>query len=248
MSDFLIGIACEDRGHFTVITRLVDDALVERHSWLDGVVESCRRWRGVHDHEDWYKYDPADARDLRPITIDGRVVSIHGYIGGERLKLEAGMWRRVLMLFARLRPRPDVVVLARDMDGRMERRSGLEQVRAGIRWPFAVVAATPDPEIEAWRVAGFVSRNRKEGDLLTALCKELSFDPTTESHRLTSHPNDATTDAKRVLARLCGGETERLDACLAEQTLLRHRGQRNGLQTFLDEVAERIVSRFQTAP
>ena len=60
------------------------------------------------------------------------------------------MWRSVLMLFCRSEPRPDAVLLVRDLDGYADRRAGIEQVRAGFSWPFVVLAATPQPEIEAY--------------------------------------------------------------------------------------------------
>ena len=106
--------------------------------------------------------------------------------------------------------------------------------------------ATPQPEVEAWHVSGFVP-DVAEQKRLEALRGELSFDPTTQSERLTSHPNDAPRDAKRVLARLCGADRERQERCLCDRALLRQRGQHNGLAAFLDEVDERIVPRLSPA-
>ena len=47
----VLGIACEDEGHFSAVTWLVDDALVASHAWLDGILEDCRAWRGRTDGE-----------------------------------------------------------------------------------------------------------------------------------------------------------------------------------------------------
>ena len=47
--------------------------------------------------------------------------------------------------------------------------------------------------------------------------RALSFDPTTQSHRLTSHPNEAATDAKRVLHQLTEDDREREGRCLADR-------------------------------
>jgi hypothetical protein len=246
----VIGIACEDSGHFSTVTRLVDDTLVTSHDWLDGVLADCRSWRGLKEGEAWYKYDPDDAHDLRPIVHEGQRIARHGLIKGEPLKPEAGMWRKVLMLFCDADPRPDVVILARDLDGYPgrrpgpTRRDGIQQVREGFSWPFKIAVATPEPEIEAWLVSGFVPAGPDEQARLLALRRALSFDPTTQSERLTSHPNDAATDAKRVLAQLCGDEQERREACLADRELLRRRGGANGAAAFLDEVDELVVPRF----
>jgi hypothetical protein len=247
MSEVVVGIACEDHGHFSVVTRLVDDKLVLAHAWLDGVIGNCRSWRGIDENSSWYKYDAGDAYDLRSVNINGNCIARHGHILGQRLRPEASMWRKVLLLFCACEPRPEVVVLVRDMDGYSARRSGMTQVRDGIMWPFKVVVAAPQPEVEAWRVAGFVPSGEQERTELEAVRRDLSFDPTTESHRLTSHPNDASTDAKRVLTRLCGNDQERRDACLADRSRLRERGRDNGLREFLDEIEQRIVPLFGRA-
>ena len=240
----VLGIACEDNGHFSAVTRLVDDTLVAAHDWLDGILESCRSWRGVAADERWYKYDADDVNDLRPFVWEGRRIRQHGHINGEPLKAGAGMWRRVLLLFCHSKPRPDVVVLVRDMDGYPGRLDGMSQVRDALQWPFKVALATPEPEVEAWRVAGFEAQNPAEANRLAELRKELSFDPPTQSHRLTSHPNDAATDAKRVLERLCEGHLNREDACLADRDVLRQRGAHNGAAAFLDEIDQHIVPLF----
>jgi hypothetical protein len=247
VSEIKVGVACEDRGHFRVVTRLIDDALVSTHVWLDGILEDCRAWRGLDEDRTWYKYDRADAYDLRPIQLDGVTISPQGHIGGKPLKPEANMWRRVLMRFVRCSPVPDIVVVVRDLDGYAERKEGLQQVRDGISWPFDIVFAGPNPEVEAWEVSGFVPGDQKEREALDALSAELAFDPTLESHRLTSHPNDAPRDAKKVLLRLCAGARDRLDACLSDRATLHARGQHNGAAAFLDEVDQHIVPLFGRA-
>ncbi|MBN2195247.1 MAG: hypothetical protein JW751_20690 [Polyangiaceae bacterium] len=246
MNQLLVGVACEDDGHFSVVTRLVDETVLAAHDWLDGVLDDCRSWRDVHGNPGWYKYDPDDAQILRPIEIDGKRIARHGHIGGEPLKPEARMWRNVLLLFSRAEPRPEVVILARDLDGDQRRRAGLVQVRDGLPWPFRVVVAAAQPEVEAWRVAGFVPIDERERATLAEVRTDLSFDPTVQSHRLTSHPNDAATDAKRVLARLCGDDQDRRDLCLADRARLRGHGVENGLAAFLDEVDDHIVPQFRT--
>lgn len=244
MNYLRLGIACEDRGHHTVATRLVDAALLDRHAWLDGKLPAHRICHGLAPEEPWYKYDPADANDLRPVVIGDKRIPVHGHINGERLRHEAGMWRKTLLLFCHSTPRPDAVLLLRDLDGHATRREGMEQAARGFQWPFAIAIAAPQPEVEAWWVSGFTAETPTEHKTLRALAGELSFDPTTSSHRLTSHPNDASTDAKRVLSRLCGDDTDRQDRCLQDRALLRQRGAGNGLCAFLDELDHRIVPTF----
>ena len=43
----VVELACEDRGHFCMATRHVDDALVSSHAWLDGILADCRSWCGL---------------------------------------------------------------------------------------------------------------------------------------------------------------------------------------------------------
>jgi hypothetical protein len=241
MSSLVIGVACEDNGHFFAVSRLVDAALVAQHTWLDGIIEQCRTWRGLTHDRPWYKYDPDEASDLRPIVFDGRTIKPNGHIAGVPLKPEAGMWRRVLLLFCHQEPRPDIVVLVRDLDGYPRRREGMEQVVSGLQWPFKIAIATAQPEIEAWAVSGFVPEDAAEHKLLKDLRAKLSFDPTTQSERLTSHPNHLDTDAKAVLAELCQRNAGREAKCLADRSLLRQRGLANGLAAFLAEIDQHIV-------
>jgi hypothetical protein len=251
----VVGIAGEDEGHFQVVTTLVDDMIVAHIDWLKydrdvdwlrNILDGYRAWRGVREAEPWYKYDPDDTHDLRPLTIDGVTIKRQGRIGGEPLKPEANMWRKVLLLFCHAEPRPDLVVLVRDLDGYPERRLGMEQVRDRLPWPFPVVLATPQPEIEAWLVSGFLA-NDSERTQLDDIRREISFDPTLESHRLTSHPNTAARDAKRVLKRLCDNDRARELACLASRDTLHARGEHNGARRFLDEVEQHIVPSFLRA-
>lgn len=243
----VIGFVGEDENHFRVATALIDDALVTSIDWVRDVLESCREWRGLHAGEQWYKYAPDDAYDLRPVAIGGVTIRPQGRIAGEPLKPEAGMWRKVLLLFCHAEPRPDIVVLARDLDGYPSRRDGIDQVCNHLPWPFPIVIAAPEPEIEGWIVAGFVPKNDDEHARLEQLRGELSFDPTLHAHRLTSHPNDAPTDAKRVLSRLCQDDREREDACL-DRDVLRQRGILNWAQAFLDEIDRRVLPAFDHRP
>ena len=122
---------------------------------------------------------------------------------------------------------------------------GIDQVCSKLRWPFPIVVATPDPEIEAWIVSGFTPRDQDEQARLEHVRRDLSFDPTLQSHLLTSHPNNAAADAKRVLSRLCRYDREREDACL-ERDILRDRGHLNGAHAFLDDVDQHVLPIFRS--
>jgi hypothetical protein len=236
-----IAVVAEDDGHVRAVTRIVDAVLEREVPWLAGVLESCRRYRGERDDERWFKLSWIGSRDLAAITIDGTRPRRHGRIAGQPLEPEAKLWRTVLTWFSGLSPRPDVILLVRDLDGAPGKRAGLLQVRDHLAWPFVVVAATPEPEIEAWVVAGFEPCDGPEAAALRIVVAELSFDPTRAPHRLTAHPNDAPRDAKRVLSRLAGGDRDRELACLDDHPRLRERGAMTYLPEFLDEIHQRLV-------
>lgn len=236
-----IALVCEDETHFRVVTRLIDRELEANVDWLRDILDDCRVWCGL-DGERWHKYSTDDAYDLRPVTIGGKIIKPQGRIAGEPVRPEASMWRNVLLRLAQASPRADLVVLVRDRDGEPNRHLGLEQVRTKLEWPFPIIAAIPEPEIEAWIVSGFAPSN-DERAALDQLRGELSFDPTLQSHRLTSHPNDSARDAKRVLTALHLDDHDSQYACL-DRDRLRERGEHNGARDFLDEVVEQAVPVF----
>lgn len=239
-----IAVVAEDEGHYWVTTRIVDAALERDVPWMTGIVNDCRRYQGEHALEPWFKLSWIGSRDLDTLSINGRRVRRHGRIAGRPLEPEAPLWRDVLTWFSSLDPRPDVMLLVRDLDGVIGKRAGMLQVRDHLAWPFIVVVATPEPEIEAWVVAGFAPSDDGEAETLRVLSGELSFDPTHTPHRLTAHPNDAPRDAKRVLSRLTGGDRDREHACVDDHVRLRTRGRDTYLPEFLDEVEQRLVPHF----
>ncbi|MDX9722728.1 MAG: hypothetical protein RBU37_18415 [Myxococcota bacterium] len=247
-----IAVICEDRGHFEAVCHLADGTLVDGHPWLDGILDVSRRWRGFNEQQSWSKFGEAD-EILSQLPRIGRQHR-HGYIAGEALKPEAAMWRKVLLALQHGSSPPEAVILVRDLDrvgegnNRSDRRAGAEQVRGKLMWSFQIALALAEPEVEAWHVAGFVACGDDERAQLDALRKELAFDPTTDSHRLSSHPNDSPRDAKRVLRRLCGHDEPRRERCLEDRGLLRERGKHNGLARFLDELEEHILPLFGHRP
>ena len=132
----------------------------------------------------------------------------------------------------------DAIALVWDMDDQGDdRRRGLAQGRAAVFLPM--VLGRPDPEREAWVIAGFEPENAAERDRLEAEQRSLKFDPRVEARRLRDKNDRAPRNAKRVLAALTGGDPEREARCWIEAPLatLRARGGESGLAAFLDEVA-----------
>jgi hypothetical protein len=159
------------------------------------------------------------------------------------------MYRKLLHAFDQSSPRPAIVILARDGDGNAKaRRRGFTQVVEHFSWPFAVVLAMPEPESEAWFICGFEPSSDAERATHTKLCARLSFNPVTKPHRLTSKPNDAATDAKRVLDGLCP-DSKRRTACLTVPLdVLAQRGEQAGLAQLLADLREHLVPLLDPRP
>lgn len=250
-----LAVVCEDRRHFEVVSLLVDAEALAHHDWLHGVLDYVRTWQATPDpqaHDVPYlkvKMSSDEPRWSKPVETlpDGTKIRLQGHIGGQPVKPEANMWRKILAQLSAQRPRPTAVVLVRDLDGNAKRREGMKQaLHPDLRWPpdMPIILATPEPEMEAWVISGFVAEDDNERVTLDRLRQELSFDPTTESHSLTSHPNDASADAKRVLVALTQGDTAREGRCLADRERLKERGEFNHCRAFLAEVCQKIVPRF----
>src|SRR5262249_16761363 len=140
-----------------------------------------------------------DAEHLgKQVRVAGRPIKLRGSPDGKPLAPEANLWRRVLILFAVPKPPPDALIVVRDPVGNFTRLEGLDQALA-IHAACPVIVATPHQEAEAWFLAGFIPQGDAEESRLRACTAELGFSPPEEPHRLTAHPNQARTDAKRVL-------------------------------------------------
>jgi len=236
----VVGFAGEDEAHGVLVTTLARRAAVEQVDWLDDeTLEHMWRWLGPRGDNDFRL-----SQDLELRRPGGRPIRLNSRIHGEPLRPEARMYRRILLAFEQLSPRPEIVIIARDGDGRAdERRGGFEQIIEGLSWSFAAILAMPEPESEAWFIGGFEptdeSERARHGELLRG---GLNFNPVTEPHRLTSQPNDAPTDAKRVAAALLGDKHDRRNACL-EMPLatLAERGKLAGLARFIADLRRILV-------
>jgi hypothetical protein len=232
-------VAGEDRAHRQVSELLIDRRLVEKIDWVDvDVVGHVREWLG-DGGRDWLPIKNAyrRARDAK--------LPVWGHFQGLPQRSEAPQWRAVLLLAANRQVRPHAVILARDVDGHIQRVAGMKQaVESG--WPFAVIIMAAQPEIEAWIVAGFQPANDAEQEAHERLRREVSFDPVLSPHRLGSKGGPR--DAKRVTEAL-GIDAARKEECLsAPFELLLQRAGEAGLGTFLEGVDTHIVERIAQRP
>src|SRR5207248_2607529 len=95
----------------------------------------------------------------------------------------------------------DAILLVWDMDDQGEaRREGLAEGRAMALLPM--ILGCPDPEREAWVLAGFVPTNARERERLEEERNALHLDPCREAHRLRDKSDGGPRSPKRVVAKL----------------------------------------------
>jgi hypothetical protein len=220
-----IFLACEDACHARVVQWLVDEIVVRDIGWLgeqdldpeqpaghwksDERVAPLRIWAGRHSEEPFFKVH-AWSEALKAIRI-----RLHGHIAGKPAGPDALLVRACLILAYQVAA-ADIAIVVRDVDNQPERRRALRSIEeAGLTPPLVVLLASPTPEVEAWIVAGFVPRSAAERSKFDDLCLALSFDPTREPSRMSSHGNPPERDAKAVHDHILSElEPDRWKACL----------------------------------
>jgi hypothetical protein len=274
-----IALACEDQAHRALATFLADRVLLDeavRRGAAHWINEESLAWHRSYcgrssteegpEHTRFYPLGRAraDAEELgRQVRIGGRPIKLRGFIDGKPLKPEAGLWRRVfIVLLAALDPPPDALIVVHDTDGDLARIDAIDQALAIVRAldePLPVIVATPHQDAEAWFVTGFVAASDVERRRLESCTEDLGFCPPDEAHRLTAHPNDAPTDAKRVLRRLVFDEDasrppaldELPDLCartLSDLALVERRGVACKLTAFLHDLRVLLVPLLVPGP
>jgi hypothetical protein len=250
-----VALVCEDQAHRALATELADRVILDEAArraadWIDDAsLVWLRSYCGRSDTDAGFyalSRARADAEDLgHQVHIGGRPVKLRGFIDGKPLQPEAGLWRRVFLLFAVLDPRPDALIVVHDTDGDLARVDAIEQALSILRIvDLPVIVATPHQDAEAWFVAGFDPQNDAEQRRLAARKDELGFYPHKEAERLTAHPTAAPTDAKRVLRLLVFDENasrppsleelpELCSRTLRDLALLEERGEACKLAAFL---------------
>lgn len=145
--------------------------------------------------------------------------------------------------------RPDVVVIARDLDRVSDRLTSLLEGARKARPDGTVVIAAMQPEAEAWRICAFRPKTAAERTLHEATKKTLAFDPVREPERLSSASNtDRTRDSKWVHRELFNGDIERSHAALQRPIAeLRIVAPLCGLPRFIDHFATALASAATSA-
>lgn len=247
-----IAVVVESPVDFRHVTELIDRKVREHAPdwWDDQQLAAEREYCGLADGQKFTCW-----RELRSLP-GGRGLFLHGGAleldRPQRLHFDYTLGRKALIVCALRQPRPDVLLLVRDMDQQPnERRRSLHAVRDEISLStMKVVLALPRAKREAWALAGWQAQSAAEEKAFAEVRGELSFHPCQNSEQLDAAEHGATRDAKRVLGRLTKGSVERESKCWLETpwAVLRASGQGNGLADFLSEVKEILVPAIVGAP
>ncbi|HEX7837676.1 MAG TPA: hypothetical protein VF469_09450 [Kofleriaceae bacterium] len=236
---------CEAPSDFRLAAGLVD--LVLRESGLAWVIDNLdtpeviRTWQSDGSGCAYF-----DLHNLDRYTVKLGIRSVRGHFNGRPGGFGSTTARKAFLIARALHKRTpsepiDAVVLLWDTDHQAdERRLAVSVARDEARqWaPFQIVCGFPDPEREAWVLAGFDPCDDIERQRLDELHRDLGFSPVHHAIRLRDKDPGALRDIKRVLTVLTGEDPDREARCWIEPSLatLRERGAATGLSTFLNDL------------
>ena len=247
---------CEAPADFRLMSGLVD--LVLRESGPPWVVDSfdtpevVRTWQPDESGRDYIDVhslnDYADQLRARGLLVR----RVRGHFDGRPGHAGSAMARKAFLIaeaFHRHTPAEpiDAVVLLWDTDEQPdERRDGVRAARdEARRWArFKIVCVFPNPEREAWVLAGFDPCDHAEQQLLDDLHRELGFSPVLHAVHLRDKDPGTLRNIKRVLDTLTREDVHREARCWTEPslTILRARGGPTGLAAFLDELEAMLLA------
>lgn len=248
---------CEARADARTAQTLIDGLLVlHGAAWvrdqLVGDPSSVRTWWSERpaNPDGWI-----DLHRHRALAVALGVKVKYGHFSGVPQRPGALMVDTLLRIARRLiqtsepAERPSALLVLWDMDDEGEaRREGVRQaLDEGLPLPESVacIVGMPDPEREAWILAGYVPENDAETQRLDACRRSLGFSPVNEPDRLSAGRPEHKTNTKRVMEAL-GIDEAREARCLCVDTaprraLLAERGQTTGLEVWLREVEDHLL-------
>jgi hypothetical protein len=237
-----VAVVCEAPADRITITTLAERVIREAATWIEPeAMGDFVEWRGFRrgePHLEWTALKQ-HAEELKLVIRFRNVQPLHPYSQNAL---------RAIRVLAVAPDRVDAIVMVPDSDTDTDRLKGLEQAHDYAREALPIVVGLAHTKRECWHICGFEPENDEECKLLTALGSEVGFDVLNRSDELTAK-HSATTDkrsAKRVLAALCCGNSERELRCLTALPIakLKERGAKNGLAHFLEQLETHLVPLF----
>jgi hypothetical protein len=244
-------VIVESRMDAVTAKKLAERVLVEKIDWLEeDNLQYLFKWTGLEsgtEHSCWKDIKDIIDRAEKDGIPKPRYLG-HGKTG--KLKADGAAALKILKLSKLLHHKNQreiaAVIFIRDVDNQPERKQGIEQARLEYtedRPYVEIVIGVADRMREAWILNGFTPLNVEEKQTLAQIKANLSFDPCEEAHRLRDESGEER-NPKLVLKRLTGGNISREQQCWEETDLeiLRSRGANTGLQEYLHEVEQRLIS------
>lgn len=243
-----IALICEGVTDPPTVCPLADRMILAAVDWLRELadeIDTHRHYRGFRPTDPfmtWFEID-----DLSR----AHGVKEFGHFDGLPLHRDGRNVRRALALLTLHAPEEvpvDAIVFFRDGGREYEdRRDAILRVRdrTPLRIPVAVGVA--NRMRECWVISGFEPAEESEEGRLEAEHDRVGFDPRFRAHDLTDTNDADDRSPKRVLRSLTGDNPERERECVGQTSLLllRSRGERTGLNEFLDDLATRLVEAFR---
>jgi hypothetical protein len=246
---------CEAVGDFRLLTGLVERVLRDKApTWVVDNLDTPGAW--LRWHAESAERDFFDIHRLNQIENDlqrrgVRVRSVRGHFDGQPGGAGSAMARKVFHIVEALNRKDptdpiEALVLLWDIDQRSERRPdgvAIARDHAKEYATFKIVCGFPDPESEAWILAGIEPSEADAQQRLDAEHRALTFSPVAKAHLPRDKDDGALRNAKRVLHALIGGDRDRQQRCWTEPPLarLRQHGTESGLAAFLDEIEAELL-------
>jgi len=235
-------VIAEAQADCDIATTLADRVITEESDCTSGMLTKRRTWRGIESGTPYTSWPRVKSLAMK--KKDG--VRIHPKRGEGKVH-EAR--KAVLLAQRRLAGKGalDCILFVRDTDNVPDRSAAFKDVAGRYSQGIHTIVALPHPKREAWALAGFVPKNKREREAIEQEKKRLSFDPIRSPERLKSKDKGEDRDAKRVLRSLTGGDTIREEKCWTDTSLsvLKKNGAKSGLKEYLESVSGRLVPLFQ---
>jgi hypothetical protein len=232
-------VFAENSGDAEIVCGLADRVFTEDGKVQHNELLNCRRWLGDKPEEAFIakehikaKHDILEQESRRPRFRRNTTDKPQGSY--------TAFWRKAVELVVSMRKSQILhgVLVHCDADNHPEQREDISQAFDSLGSVLKCVFATPDREIEAWLLNGFIPNpnDPKESKRLAEWQRKLSFDPCTQAERARDKGGDR--DPKNILDALTNFDKDRQRQCWEATDLatLRQRGEKTKLKLFLYEV------------
>jgi hypothetical protein len=140
---YRVAVLCEDQQHFDLVRALTIQIVEREIDFVQGQVDAFLAWQTTSARE-WISWSSGGQPSENEVVVGGHRIRMQGRIGARPLP-DVHAWRRTLVPLSQQRPPPDVVILARDLDGHPDRAEAMREVARGLPWPWRTVVAAFDP-------------------------------------------------------------------------------------------------------